>query len=467
MQPNYKILLFFLFSIGLAHGQKMRLQKGMVNEGIAISDSLQDTYALFIPSNFDPKTPNKILYVFDPMGDGVRAARLFMTALPTDDFVIATNQFPLTDDLESNMNKIIKLIENTSSIIKMNPQQIYVAGLDEGARVASGLTYLVTNLAGVLLVNDVFMRYDLQPKKKNEIVLGLTGNASPNYYKMQSAFDRLQFMNKDDKLFEYDGEDGWPRLDYLGTVFSTLYFLRQDADNKELVDELVEHSFKKDSTTVDALVARQDYRIAYKLIGQLKDKYRGLMKLRPLRKQIQQLRRNKGYRDERNRINDDAEDEAILLDDLNYFLDNDLFLADFENLGYWNDRVTQFKKAEENPSKPYEQQVAKRMLGFIKNSLNEYGQNMNSTVMSADQLIFFYVLKTVVNPKDYAAYRKVISLAAKDNDDNTAYFYLEEMLKNGYKDYDALYTIPETEVIRISPVFNKIVKKYFDKSKYQ
>lgn len=465
MQLFFRFLL--LLSVCAGYGQELRLQKGQVNQGLAINDSLKDTYALYIPGNFDPQVANKVLFVFDPDGDGVRSARLFHAALERDDFVIASNEFPLTGDLEANVQKVLQLIERSMAIIKADPKNLYVAGLGEGARTASGLTYLVQNLAGVLLVNDIFIRYDVQPRKKGEIVYGLTGNASAKYYKMYTAFDRLGFVNKKNKLFEYDGEGGWPRLDYLGTVFNSLYFDRMDGYGEELDPAFVQHSYQQDSTTVDALVKRQDYLIAYDLLGELKNKYRGHIKLKPLRKQIQKLRRNPGFRSERNAVKADAENEAFLLDDLTYFLDNDLFLAAFDNLGYWDERATQFRKAAENPSKPYEQQVAKRMLGFIKNSLDEYGDKIKSLDMTANQLIFFNALKTVVDPQDYEAYTKAISLAAKDNDENTAYFYLEEMLKNGYKDYNGVYTIPNTEAIRISPVFNSIVEKYFEKSKYQ
>ncbi len=466
MRITFRLLIIVL-SVFAGYGQEIRLNKGQLNQGLRVNDSLKNTYTLYIPSSFDPQTPTKILYVFSADGDGVRSARLFMASIQRDDFVIASNDFPLSDDFEANINNALSMIERSSATVKIDPKGIYLAGLDEGARVASGLTYLIGNIAGVLSVNDIFMRYDAEPKKKNEIVYGLTGNASPNYYAMHTSFNRLKLINKRDRLFEYDGEGGWPRLDYLSSVLNTLFFSRADADNEEVPLEYVKQSFAHDSTTVNTLVKRQDYMIAYDLINELKDKYRGLIKLHPLRESIQKLRGNRGYKEEKNTINSQAEDEALLLDDLNYYLDNDLFLASFDNLGYWDERVQQFKAAAKNPSKPYEQQVAKRMLGFINNFIDGYWGNVEQSKLNADQRIYFYVLKTVVNSDDYASFRKVISLAAKDNDENTAYFYLEQMLKNGYTDYNAVYTIPNTETMRISPVFNRIVKKYFDKSKYQ
>ena len=53
-----------------------------------------------------------------------------------------------------------------------------------------------------------------------------------------------------------------------------------------------------------------------------------------------------------------------------------------------------------------------------------------------------------------------------DNDYPTALFYLEEMLKNGFKDLNALYEIEGTLGLKFSREYNWIIKKYLGKSRY-
>lgn len=60
----------------------------------------------------------------------------------------------------------------------------------------------------------------------------------------------------------------------------------------------------------------------------------------------------------------------------------------------------------------------------------------------------------------------MISLSAQDQDNETALFYLEQMLKNGYKDLNALYTIEGTLALKMSEKYNKLIKKYLGNSKY-
>jgi len=160
---------------------------------------------------------------------------------------------------------------------------------------------------------------------------------------------------------------------------------------------------------------------------------------------------------------DDIE-EGLLLDDISYFLDEDLALGSFSNLGYWDERIQQFRAAAQNSAKPKEQKVAKRMLGYIDYVVIDF-LTLNRVALF-DQRIFANVLRTLLDPENDTAYLDIISLAAIDGDDNTAYFYLEELLKQGYDDYEALYSIPKTELLRIKPTYNELVESYLGKSKF-
>ena len=77
------------------------------------------------------------------------------------------------------------------------------------------------------------------------------------------------------------------------------------------------------------------------------------------------------------------------------------------------------------------------------------------------------MLKTITQPEKAENYLKVISNSALLDDYGTALFYLEELLKNGYKDKEKLYTIEHTALLRIAPEFNEIVEKYLKDARYE
>jgi hypothetical protein len=44
---------------------------------------------------------------------------------------------------------------------------------------------------------------------------------------------------------------------------------------------------------------------------------------------------------------------------------------------------------------------------------------------------------------------------------------LEELLKNGFKDKTALYSLEHTALLRITPEFNELVAKYLKEPRYE
>lgn len=77
------------------------------------------------------------------------------------------------------------------------------------------------------------------------------------------------------------------------------------------------------------------------------------------------------------------------------------------------------------------------------------------------------MIKTITDPDDYSYYLKIISDSSRYEDFGTAIFYLEELLKKGYTDKEALYTLEYTALLRITPEFNKLVEKYLDEARYK
>ena len=127
-------------------------------------------------------------------------------------------------------------------------------------------------------------------------------------------------------------------------------------------------------------------------------------------------------------------------------------------------RGKQFEAASKNNSKPREQEVAHRILGFIDYKIEDF--LFLNTQRLIPQRIFVNVLNTLLHPEESQSYLNIISLSAQDKDYNTAYFYLEELLKQGYGDYESLYEIPNTELLKIKPTYNQLIKSYLGKAKF-
>lgn len=463
-----KVLFFILaLNFSMAFCQETLL-RGLVTETKVTSDTLDVPYSIFLPKTYEVDKPSKVLFVFDPEGEGTRAARLFASSIDGQDFVIAANDKPLFDSIDSldvNANIAMQIMRDVFLKVAINKNEVYMAGLKSGAQVASAVSYIITGSTKLLLIDDVFYANQYLQRSKRNIAMGIIGEDSPNYYQLQEYFSMMRNFDSDNTLYKYRNTDSWPSAAFLGTLINRLSHLNSERLDVKMPETIWQKHAKFDINTVKNLIEQEEYLTAYNLVTNIKSDYRGNVDLDMIRDVQRSLRRSDRYKLAKKKDKEGKLEEKLLLEDISYFLNEDLALANFDNLGYWDSRINDFKLAAKDSLKPKEQNVAKRMLGYIDYTLNDF-LNLNRVSRLVDQRIFSNVLITMLNPDDYQAYLDIIRLSAQDEDYNTAYFYLEELLKQDYKSYDKLYEIPDTELLKIKPIYNELIEKYLGKSKF-
>ena len=158
-----------------------------------------------------------------------------------------------------------------------------------------------------------------------------------------------------------------------------------------------------------------------------------------------------------------------------YMLLEDLDTRNFENLGWWQYQYNYYNtiasKDSTNLSQretivvEYARNTIVLMVSMLRRSY-DIEANRPAAIRDIPAVVFLLMLRTVVNPLDYAAYLALISYSSKMEDYGTALFYLEALLENGYKDLDTLSVLPETGLLRIMPEYQALLEVYLNKGLY-
>lgn len=453
-----RLVVLFLFC-GVAT-MAQELQKGVVVPSIQLENSEKNTYAVYLPKSYNEDKKYPVVFVFDAQGKGAQAAQRFSVGANLTQSVIVAPNYVFSDSLNITIQQSSKLINTIFQSYAVDKDKIILAGEGKGALVASTNGHLSEEIAGVIAINDVFVDETILRKSSKAQFVILNKDTGRHFYKLKS-YDRLySFREKLKGYYEFESEDVWPDAGYL---FAAMVDLLKGTASQEMLQKYYESEL--DFAT--SLYKRRRHIEAFEFVSDIKKQYKKSVDLKGQKELLREIRGNRTYRARRLQRNEAVLEEQLLLEDFVFFLNEDVKKAYFDNLGWWNYQMEELDTTIDSTAQNIEQRKgAMRLKMYVQGKVEDNYEFYAKNNASLEQLLFINTLRTLVQPDNQEAFINVISLSAKEGDTNAALFYLEELLRSGYTDYEALYEIDYTTAIRIGEEWNTIVKAYLGKSKY-
>ena len=460
-----KKLIFFLFLTLQLSAQEFSVKKGVVIDNLKVVDTLEESYSLYLPMAFTSDRAWPTLFVFDGRGRGKSAAQLLKATAEEQGYIlVSSNDIDPQNDLQQNVMVAARLLQEVTSKIPVDVNQVATVGSMAGARAATSIPLVFNNIHGVIAVGDHWVNFNLIDQKKSFVFIGIVGDEQFSALGMGRTADILSQMRFPSQLYTYSGGEDWPGTDILNSAVGALTISAMQKELRPLDRQLVEQLYKQDIGRVNKLMSQNQLLAAEDLLEVMLDKYEGFDYLAEIKSKQNQLSRSRNYSEQKREQRRLADKEGRLLDDFVYYLEEDIRTANYENLGWWNYQKRQLDSLGKNNDA--EAKMAQRLKGFIKESIRLTRNDLQEKRTPLENELLANMLQTIFDPQAFDAYRKIISLSAQDNDFQTAYFYLEEMLKHGYKDMEALYNIEGTLGLRLTPEYNTIIENYLGKSRF-
>lgn len=457
--------IFLLLGLSLS-AQELRLQKGIVIDSIAVNDTINQTFSIYLPTSYEPGKAMPVLFIFDSQGRGKVAAQLYKPAAEEQGYLlISSNNIDQDKTLQENVQTAAVLIRGVSTMIPVDISSTSVAGIGAGAQVATSIPFLYRNVHGVMAVGDLHFNLDFVDEVERFVFVGVVGAQQMAIHAMNLASRELGRRGFPGAIYTFDGGRQWPGPDIISSALGslTLEAMKKELRPQDLV--LVEDLYQDDLGRVDKLISTGQPVLADELMDIMQSKYEGVRDVLQVRDKRDQLQQSQNYKDQQKDFRRIQEKEDELSADYQYYLNEDIPTANFENLGWWNYQVLQLDEYIKGDN-PAEAAMGHRVKDLLRKLVDSHITELNLNEAGLDYRLFAYMLKTVFDQTDYNAYLNVISLSARDGDFSSALFYLEELLKNGYSNMEALYEIDGTLGLRITRDFNWLIDKYLGSSKF-
>ncbi len=463
----YTGLLLCLLPIQLLFAQDLSLRKGAAVDSLPISDSISESFAMYLPSNYSDDKKWPVAFVFDPQGRGINSARLFSQAANEQGYLIAaSNNISEKDSLASNLEIASRLLEKVLLNFSIDEKRAYSAGLGEGAFVASALPIIYPKIKGVLAVEDFWINKEFLAQNNNkQIIVGFAAYKSDSYNNFNESFNVIKILDYKNFIYNYDDEGNWPSAKLISHGLGT-FTLQAMLDGDQPRDsDMINRLYEAELAAAERWRRQLNFYKAYELLELMRDKYKYFDKKDEIRDLQKEIRRETIYKEQRAEYNSAKIKEQDLRYRYPFLIEEDLTSKSFENIGWW---AQQYKEIDsiKNSKIVAESEVGYRLEDYLQSYTKERFQELKQEKAGIDRLILVSILRTIFDKENPEAYFSIISLSAQDGDYYTALLYLEDLLKTGYEDLEQLYDIPGTLDLKLSPEFNELLKKYLGESKY-
>ena len=464
-----KLLLFLLFTAYCVSAQQITLKKGSIIDSISVNDSISENFSLYLPTNFDISKKWPIVYVFDMQGRGKQVLSMFRQAAEEEGYILAASN-SINDSISLTKNILIssRMFNKVYEMLPIKKGRSYSAGFAGGGRLASLVPIFVKEIKGVITCGSTVANEEALSPKNAFHLIGIVGNEDYNYVPLKNSHKLLNRLKFPNQLLIFDGGHQWPESKYL---VKALEIFTLAAMNKGIVSKnqkLINESYNRERNAVNVLLSSGKPLQAHGQLFDMLSIYKDLDKIDTLKKEAKRLRKSKSYKLHSRNENSALFKEIFIKDEYVYFLEEDVLNYNYNNLGWWKHQMEELKKYDSSTKTIYEKQMARRLKGYVNALIADNIDIVKANApVDEEALLLLWMLNTITDVENYSSYLKIISLSAKVEDYGTSLFYLEELLKIGYKNKAELYSLENTALFRITPEFNNVVEKYLKDARYE
>lgn len=184
---------------------------GTIHEKVACRADPAQSYALYLPSSFDPERRGPVLFLFDPGARGAASVEAFRSAAETFGWILVGSNNSRNGPLATSVRAAHAVWIDVRERLPVDSRRIYAAGFSGGARVASLFPRIVGEKIAGVIGCGAGLAAELEPVNLPAAAFfGLVGFKDFNYGEMKRLDQDLDGAPVAHRVFVFDGAHSWP-----------------------------------------------------------------------------------------------------------------------------------------------------------------------------------------------------------------------------------------------------------------
>jgi len=232
------------------------IKTGVILDKVVCSQSPDQSYALYLPSNYASDRIWPILYALDPGARGRVAVERFAPAAEKWQVIVAGSNNVRNGPWEDIITAVLALREDIRHRFPTDPKQTYVTGFSGGSRAASMFMKITGEPVAAIIACGAGLATHLSPPDiAPAYYYGLVGNEDFNYQEMRGLEEQLADSGLPHRLLVFDGPHNWPSEEICGRALGWVVYRSMAQGSRPKEEKTFQEVFQAELEAARALEA--------------------------------------------------------------------------------------------------------------------------------------------------------------------------------------------------------------------
>ncbi len=259
------------------------MPRGTLVEKVVAERDPSESYALYLPSRYDPARRWPIVYLFDARRHGMLPAARFEAAAETYGYILASSNDSASDGaFEPNLKAMQAMWADTHHRFSIDDKRVYAGGFSGTVRSSCTLALAVPGaIAGVIGAGAGFPEGQPPTAKTPFVFFATVGNLDFNFDEVTELDETLEDLRLPHRIEEFAGPHQWMPEDLatLSIQWVEVQAMRSGTRPHDLA--LAKSLYDEDLAKARSLEAAGDRLSAWHRYQAITEEYAGLLDTAP------------------------------------------------------------------------------------------------------------------------------------------------------------------------------------------
>jgi poly(3-hydroxybutyrate) depolymerase len=455
------------------------LPKGQVIDRVICSKTPEQTYALYLPSTYDPARKWPILYAFDPGARGKIPVTQFKDAAEKYGWIVVGSNNSRNRPAQSSVDAWTAITADVAERFNLDARRAYATGFSGGARMALFFAARCNDcLAGVIAGGAGFPSTIAPDASMHFSIFAVAGYDDFNFAEVLTLDEPLTKVGIAHRIHTFEGRHEWFSSAVANEAVEWMEIQAIKAGRRARDEEFIEAAWQNGLSKARSLESAKKTYEAFQAYRSLVDTFSGLHSVSDAEQKVNDYQNSRevkdAIRDEQQQITRqrDLEKQFWMLvaerDRNNRQESRDGFSqnnsadnrsepgvdASVRLSGMLANRRKESDSADDNGKR----RVARRLLSGVAAALFERGIELLETRKDYAEAIKTFRLATEVTPDRAGAFYYLAWAYAANRDKKKALENLRTAVGKGFADAAAISNNQAFDGIKADPQFQSIVQ---------